>query len=80
VIEQKVTLIGVNTTSFRVFFFIIFNGYQLLNACDENSLFLLQGMLGWQPCLFVCYGGQELRQTMDGGGSDYIEKGLQNGW
>ncbi len=29
-------------------------------------------------CLFVCYGGQELHCAMDGGGSDYIKKGLRN--
>jgi hypothetical protein len=29
--------------------------------------------------LFVCYGGQELRRAMDGGGSDCIKEGLQNG-
>ncbi len=29
--------------------------------------------------LFVCYGGQKLHCTMDGGGNDYIEKGLRNG-
>ncbi len=28
----------------------------------------------------MCYGGQELHRAMDGGGSDCIEKGLQNGW
>jgi hypothetical protein len=27
----------------------------------------------------MCYGGQELQHAMDGGGSDCIEKGLQNG-
>jgi hypothetical protein len=27
----------------------------------------------------VCYEGHELRHAMDGGGSDYIEEGLQNG-
>jgi len=27
-----------------------------------------------QPCLFMCYGEQELHRTMDGGGSDYIEE------
>ncbi len=31
-------------------------------------------------CLFVCYGGQKLHRAMDGGGSDYIEEGLRNGW
>ncbi len=30
--------------------------------------------MGRQPCLFVCYGKQELRREMDGGGSDCIEK------
>jgi hypothetical protein len=30
-------------------------------------------------CLFVCYGGQKLCHTMDGGGSVYIEEGLRNG-
>jgi len=30
--------------------------------------------MGRRPCLFVCYGKQELRQEMDGGGSDYIEE------
>ncbi len=30
-------------------------------------------------CLFVCYGRQELGRAMGGGGSNYIEKGLQNG-
>jgi hypothetical protein len=30
-------------------------------------------------CLFVCYGGQELHHVMDGGGSNCIEEGLQNG-
>jgi len=27
----------------------------------------------------MCYRGQELHRAMDGGGSDYIEEGLQNG-
>jgi hypothetical protein len=27
-------------------------------------------------CLFVCYGGQELRGAMDGGGGNCIENGL----
>ncbi len=31
-------------------------------------------------CLFMCYGGQDLCRVMDGGGSDYIEEGLRNGW
>ncbi len=35
--------------------------------------------MGRQLCLFVCYGGQELCRTMDGGGSNYIEESLQNG-
>jgi hypothetical protein len=35
--------------------------------------------MGRQPCLFLCYGEQELCQAMDGGGSDCIEKGLRNG-
>jgi len=30
--------------------------------------------MGRQPCLFVCYGKQELRREMDGGGSDCIEE------
>ncbi len=30
-------------------------------------------------CLFVYYGRQKLRYAMDGGGSFYIEEGLQNG-
>ncbi len=30
-------------------------------------------------CLFVCYGGQKLCGSMDGGGSVYIEEGLRNG-
>jgi hypothetical protein len=29
-------------------------------------------------CLFVCYGGQELRRAMDGGGSNCIEESLWN--
>ncbi len=29
--------------------------------------------------LFVCYGGQELRRTMDGGGSNCIEESMRNG-
>jgi hypothetical protein len=78
---QKVTLIGVNTTSFRVSYFclIIVNGRQLLHACGGNSFyFYCKECMGWQSCLFVCYGRQELRRTMDGGGSDCIEEGLQN--
>ncbi len=35
--------------------------------------------MGRLLCLFMCYGGQELQHAMDGGGSDCIEKGLQNG-
>jgi hypothetical protein len=35
--------------------------------------------MGRLLCLFMCYGGQELHRAMDGGGSDYIEKGLRNG-
>jgi hypothetical protein len=30
--------------------------------------------MGRQPCLFVCYGGQELHRMMDGGGSNCIEE------
>jgi hypothetical protein len=30
-------------------------------------------------CLFVCYGGQKLHRTMDGGGSVCIKEGLRNG-
>jgi hypothetical protein len=29
--------------------------------------------------LFVCYGRQELRRTMDGGGNNCIGEGLRNG-
>jgi len=30
--------------------------------------------MGRQTCLFVCYEKHELHRTMDGGGSDCIEK------
>ncbi len=30
-------------------------------------------------CLFVCYGGHELRCAMDGGRGNYIEDGLVEG-
>jgi hypothetical protein len=30
--------------------------------------------MGRQPCLFVCYGEQELHRAMDGGRNDYIEE------
>ncbi len=30
--------------------------------------------MGRQLCLFVCYGEQELRQAMDGGGNVCIEE------
>jgi hypothetical protein len=30
--------------------------------------------MGRQLCLFVCFEEQELRQAMDGGGNDYIDK------
>ncbi len=35
--------------------------------------------MGRRPCLFVCYGTQELRQTMDGGENNCIEESLWNG-
>jgi hypothetical protein len=60
VTRQKVILIGVNATSFRVvsFCLIIVNGRQLLCACGKNSFyFYYKECMGWRPCLFVCYGG-----------------------
>jgi hypothetical protein len=60
VTRQKVIIIGVNTTNFRVssFCLIIVNGRQLLCACGGNSFyFYYKECMGWQPCLFVCYGG-----------------------
>jgi hypothetical protein len=80
--RQKVNIIGVNATNFRVLSFclIIVNGRQLLRICGRYSFyFCCKECMGWQPCLFVYYGRYKLRQKMDGGGSDYIEKGLQNG-
>jgi len=35
--------------------------------------------MGKLLCLFVCYGGQELRYGMDGGRGNYIEDGLMEG-
>ncbi len=35
--------------------------------------------MGRLLCLFVCYGGQESRGAMDGGGGSYIEDGLAEG-
>jgi hypothetical protein len=40
---------------------------------------LLQGMRGRLLCLFVCYGVQESRGAMDGGGGSCIEDGLAEG-
>jgi hypothetical protein len=34
--------------------------------------------VGYFVCL--CYGRQELRRVMDGGGIDCIEEALRNGW
>jgi len=67
---------SVNTMGFRVSFFclIVVNSCQLF-ACLCWKLFhsCYKECVGRQPCLFVCYGKHELHQTMDGGGSDYIE-------
>jgi hypothetical protein len=60
VIGQKVTIIGVNATNFKVLSFclIIVNGHQLLRACGKYPFyFYYKECIGWQPCLFMCYGG-----------------------
>ncbi len=60
VTRQKITIIGVNTIDFRVssFCLIIVDGRQLLRTYNGNSFyFRCKECMGWQPCLFVCYGG-----------------------
>jgi hypothetical protein len=68
---------NVNTMGFKVFFFcfIVFNSRQLF-ACLWWELFhrCCKECMGRQPCLFMCYGEQELYWIMDGGRSNYIEE------
>jgi hypothetical protein len=67
---------SVNTTGFLVSFFcfVVFISHQLF-ACLRREYVhcCCKECTSRQLCLFVCYGEQELRQTMDGGGSDGIE-------
>jgi hypothetical protein len=68
---------SVNTTGFRVSFFcfIIFISHQLF-ACLRREYVhrCRKECMGRQLSLFVCYGKQELRRTMDGGRNDCIEE------
>jgi hypothetical protein len=62
------------------FCFIVFISYHLFTSLRREYIHhCYKECMGRLLCLFVCYGGQKLRRTMDGGGSVYIEEGLRNG-
>jgi len=50
-----------------------------LHSCGGNFSITAtrNAWVGYFVCL--CYGGQELRYVMDGGGGNYIENGLAKG-
>jgi hypothetical protein len=54
-----------------VIFFAFLQRESLHHCCKECMSRLF--------CLFVCYGVQESRGAMDGGGGSYIEDGLVEG-
>jgi hypothetical protein len=71
---------NVNTTGFRVSF--LFDCCQwpstFWRACNGNYSIAAARNAWVGDLVCLCYGEQELRRAMDGGGSNCIEEGLRN--